>query len=147
MQSDVCEKYKELFSLEKMKNDLLYYKLCNVNDVVSNFDENTDVTTIINLIKNVLNTFHIHIVDTQLEDEEWIFHDNTSKQYELYENEFVFENTMKMIHTFDVATSKYLLNMHNYLQKHVENTQWTIKTKNLCASDSVCFIVFILYKK
>jgi hypothetical protein len=143
---EIIAKYEKLYGMDKIKNDLLYYELCNpeICEHETVVQLTNEPETVINFVKEILVKYNIHILETQLEDEEWSFHDKSSSFYELGDNEYVYENTLKNIHVHDITTKKYLQNIVNYIHKHVSKIGWTFVKKIVEISDGICLVLLIL---
>ena len=76
------------------------------------------------------------LFETQLEDNEFIFHNSKSTRYPLKDNEIIFENTLNKIHIDDTDTMLYLKSLKKFLIRNIDKNvhislkfiHWTNKT-------------------
>lgn len=138
---DLYNVYKSIVSIEKIKNELLYNELNNINiNKINDYDECKL------FMENTFLRYQPTIINAQLEDDEWIVHDNTSKRYPLKDGEIIYENTIKFVHKYDVNTINYLTKLHTYFNNNIDKDKLKIKLKIIDWTDKMCWVIYLLNK-
>ena len=104
--SEIIIYLNKLLSFNEVKEQLLLKLL--QNHIFSKVTINS-IDDLKNVCNKVLKIYNPKIINTSLEDEEWLIYNNTSTKYELFKDEILFENTIPIVDTHDI-------NMINYLE-------------------------------
>lgn len=77
-----------------------------------------------------------------IEDNQWILHDNTSKEHILNENEIIFENSICECDRDNHETNQYMIKIVDYLNNIAEN----IKVTLTCNDENDDDLIWLLLK-
>ena len=140
--TEMINTHKKIISPKQVYNDLLIFELKHIK-----YNPIDDFGIFIKFMETNLSRYHTKIMNTYLEDNEWTFHDHTSKKYPLKENEIIYENSLHKSHTDDKVTFNYLTELLNLFIRHISNKDTLkISLKLLKWSDGIYWVVYKGYK-
>jgi len=135
--------YNKITNQFKLDSELLKFEMTHYR--IKPEDKTDDFNLFIEKAESILNRYTWKAGGFLYEDNEWTRYDKNKIKYELYDNEVIFDNSLKLKLKNDIETYKFTKQLINIIKQ--VSDKYSVKLKTIKDYDfDTCWVIIMIKK-